>query len=494
MKKTSSWLCVAAALTAVAGCNNTPAGNDAGMMSMNDTGMGGGTDTGPQADTGVRTDTGMTSSGGTCAVPIDIDADGTPLAMGTGRRITGSNASAPAGVMAGLLNAECATGSDGSNATNEVVFSYTMQSNAYLSVTTADSATTMGMDTIVWVLDGCSATAAELACNDDAGGELTSRALSSAMIPMGTEVFIVVAGYDGADVATGTFGLVVSELAPHAAGEACDADNFYCVAGHTCIVDEGSTDTGHCLADGADRGLCRTTAPFCDSGLGCTNPMPTADDTGQCQMPIATGAACTTSHYLCESPMASCQLDEGSDTMGHCLADGAEFGRCRTTGTACDGALVCSNAMPTADDTGTCQMPIAGGGLCTQRHSVCVDGFSCQADDMSETMAHCVADGADLGECRLTMPYCDGALVCSVDMPTADDNGNCLTPIASGEVCSAWRYLCVDGSSCIADEGSTTMGHCLLDGTAGAACRATAPECDSGLECDFFGLCNPPAG
>jgi hypothetical protein len=65
-------------------------------------------------------------------------------------------------------------GSDGSNATNEVVFGYTTQSNAYLSVTTADTATTMGMDTIVWVLDDCSASATELACSDDAGGELRS--------------------------------------------------------------------------------------------------------------------------------------------------------------------------------------------------------------------------------------------------------------------------------------------------------------------------------
>jgi hypothetical protein len=221
--------------------------------------------------------------------------------------------------------------------------------------------------------------------------------------------------------------------------------------------------------------------------------MPTTGDTGQCQMPIATGGVCTTTHYLCESPMASCQLDEGSDTMGRCLADGAEYGRCRTTGMACDTGLQCSVAMPAADARGTCQMPIAGGGVCTERHSVCVDGFSCQLDDMSETLAHCVADGADLGECRLTMPYCDGALVCSVDMPSADAIGNCLTPIASGGVCSAWRYLCVDGSSCIADEGRRTMGRCLVDGTMGAACRDMAPECDAGLECDFFGLCNPPA-
>lgn len=477
MKKTSSWLC--AALIA-AGCNNPPANGDTGT----------GSDTPSTTDTGPGVDTGPVATGGTCAMPIDIDTDGTALTMGTGRRITASNASAPAGVMTGLLNGSCAGTAADSNATNEIVLHYTMQSNAYLSVTTEDAATAMDMDTIVWVLDACTATATEIACNDDAGAGLTSTALSGAMVPMGTELFIVVAGYAGADVATGDIGVVVTELTPHAAGEACDATNFFCVDGHTCIVDEGSMTTGHCLADGSDRGLCRVTAPFCDTGLGCTNPMPTADDTGQCQMPIATGDACTTSHYLCESPMASCQLDEGSDTMGHCLADGTEYGRCRLTGMACDTGLACSEAMPTADATGTCQAPIAGGDPCTERHSVCVDGFSCQLDDMSDTVSHCIADGADLGLCRLTMPYCDGALVCSVDMPAADDNGNCLTPIAAGEVCSAWRYLCVDGSHCIADDGSDTMGHCLVDGTDGAACRETAPECDTGLTCDpFFGLC-----
>ncbi len=498
MKKSSSILCAAAAVSALAGCPNDPmTGTDAGPVGMTDTGIPSGADANVDArgmmmgnDTGM-----MMTTGGTCAMPIDLDTDGTALAMGTGRRITGSNTGAPAAHMSGLFVGDCADdGEGGSSAVREVVFRYTTQTAAHLVATTTDASTTADLDTVVYIADGCDASATQIACNDDVGGGvLTSRALGDAIVPAGTEVFIVVGGYGGADVESGTFGLVVSEIQPHAAGEACDAENYFCVENYTCIVNVGDPDNGTCLADGADRGLCRITMPYCDSGLGCTNDMPTADATGQCQVPIATGGVCSDSHYLC-MPGASCQLDEGSEDMGHCLADGTEYGLCRITGMACDAGLTCSEAMPSEDAPGTCQMPIAGAGACTERHSVCVDGFSCQLDDNSEDMRHCIADGGDRGECRGTMPYCDGTLTCSADMPSADDAGVCLTPFAAGAVCTAWRFLCVEGSNCVADEGSSTMGHCLVDGTAGAFCRETAPECDGTLECDpFLGICNPPA-
>lgn len=489
MKQIRSVLPLVLALGAAA-CSNpsTPAGTDSGGTLDG----GGGTDTGPMADTGARPDTNVDANavtGGTCAMPIDVNARGTALTTGTGFTIVADNTSAPAGAMAGLADGSCAVATDGSsNSTNEMIFSYTVQTGGHLRASTAEPGTTANLDTIVWILDACAATANELACNDD-DADLTSVALSDATVAAGTTVFVVVAGYAGADVATGPFTLSISELQPHGANEACDATNYFCIDGYTCLRDAAGADTGHCIQDGGDNGLCRITAPFCDTGLQCSETAPTADNTGVCQMPINTGDVCTDVHFVCV-PGSSCQMDEGSTTMGHCLADGAEYGACRTSGMACDTGFTCSEAMPMAGATGTCQTPLAGGDACTQRHSVCVTSFSCQLDEGSDTMGHCLADGAEYGLCRLTAPFCDGTLTCSAAAPVAGDGDTCQTPIAANDACTPRHWLCVTGSHCIADAGSTTMGHCLVDGTMGAACRDAAPKCDGTLTCDpLSGVC-----
>lgn len=542
MKKTSTILCAAAALSALAGCPNDPVvGTDAGMTSTTDAFVPPGTDTGvtPGTDAYVAP-----LEGGTCAEPLEVD--------GTGR-IVFDNTAAPEGPMAGLAIGSCTDdGEGGSTANHVVVVSYTMETSAFLVASTEDAATTAG-DTVVWVLDACSASGGEIACNDDGSEGLTSRATSAAQVAAGTTVFIAVGSYGDTD--PGAIALTVSEVQPHNPGEdcsdtglcvanhsclvddadmatcvadgidgglcrvaapfcdsglgctnpmpsaddrgecqmeiavggVCSADHFVCVAGATCLADLGSTTMGHCIADGADLGLCRTTGMACDSGLTCSEMMPTEDEPGICQVPVATGAVCTARNFLCASATASCQLDEGSETMGRCLEAGTEYGFCRTTGMACDAGFTCSVATPTEDAPGTCQVPIAGTELCTARHNLCVDGFSCQLDDLSETVRHCIADGGDRGECRATAPVCDGTFTCSTEMGD-DEPGICLTPAPIGGVCTAWRYTCVDGSTCVPDEGSETMGHCLPDGAEGAACRDMAPECDGTLTC-FFGTC-----
>lgn len=490
MQNVRAFVSALIALAAISACSNRPAVETDTGTPMVDAG-GGGTDTGTGTGTdggGGGADTGA-SNGGNCTTPIDLNTAGTALATGTGRTITADNTSAPVAALADVADGSCSGGSG----VSEVVFSYTTQTAGHLVASTDDAATTAGLDTIVWILDGCSTTANELACNDDGGtidpDGLTSVALSDTTVPAGTTVFIVVAGYDGADVTTGSFVLTVSELAPHGANEVCDATNYFCVDGYTCLRDAGGADTGHCLADGGDNGLCRTAAPFCDTGLQCSETAPTADNTGVCQMPIASGDVCTDTHFVC-APGNTCEMDEGSTTMGHCLPDGGEYGACRITGTACDTGLTCSVATPAAGATGTCQMPIAGGDACTQRHSVCVASYSCQLDQGSETDGHCLADGAEYGLCHLTAPLCDTGLTCTSATPAAGDGETCQVPIAAGEVCTAWHWLCETGSHCIPDAGSTTMGMCLVDGTAGAACRDAAPECDGTLTCDpFAGTC-----
>jgi hypothetical protein len=112
------------------------------------------------------------------------------------------------------------------------------------------------------------------------------------------------------------------------------------VTGFSCQLDDGSMTDGHCLADGAEYGLCRIMAPFCDGTLVCSATTPTAGDGDTCQTPIATGGVCTPRHIVCVANN-TCIRDAGSMTMGHCIADGAMGGYCRPAAPECDGTLTC---------------------------------------------------------------------------------------------------------------------------------------------------------
>lgn len=127
---------------------------------------------------------------------------------------------------------------------------------------------------------------------------------------------------------------------PIAGTDPCTTRHSVCVTGFSCQLDEGSTTDGHCLADGAEYGLCRVATPFCDGTLVCSAATPMAGDGSTCQMPIATGGACTPRHYLCVAN-DTCIPDAGSMTMGHCIADGAMGGACRAAAPECDGTLTC---------------------------------------------------------------------------------------------------------------------------------------------------------
>jgi hypothetical protein len=74
--------------------------------------------------------------------------------------------------------------------------------------------------------------------------------------------------------------------------------------------------------------------------------------------------------------------------------------------------------------------------------------------------------------------------------PTPDDTGTCQMPVADTGVCTPRHFLCVTDDSCVPDTGSSTMGHCIKDGTTGGYCRATDPPCDGTLTCSpDTGLC-----
>jgi hypothetical protein len=93
-----------------------------------------------------------------------------------------------------------------------------------------------------------------------------------------------------------------------------------------------------------------------------------------------------------------------------------------------------------------------------------------------------VNPGGPGGPCRTTAPFCDMGLQCTAAMPTMTAPGTCVTPVPVGMPCTAMS-VCVTGSACIANPGSTTMGTCRADGSAGGRCRTMGMPCDMGLSC-----------
>ncbi len=229
-----------------------------------------------------------------CAAPTDISSM-MPRADGAIHIMGDNGAGAP--VQLGALPMGCPLGTSGGDKGykgNVVVYRYTMRATGLLRVSTNNPGTEEGFDTVVAVLATCSATGASLACSDDVGGgNLTSTATTSAPVMMGQSVFIVVGGWgtDPAKAAQGTFELTVAETAPVAIGGACMAGSV-CASGSACVPNVGSTTMGTCLANGANRGLCRVMAPNCDTGLSCTAAEPTAAAPGQCLPPAGLGEPC----------------------------------------------------------------------------------------------------------------------------------------------------------------------------------------------------------
>ncbi|MFO0646218.1 MAG: hypothetical protein U0326_08260 [Polyangiales bacterium] len=278
------------------------------------------TDTGGDARTDARTDTSPTDrpATGACASVTDISSmmPGSDGAI----HVTGNNESG-APMSLGALPDTCVNGGRGGEKGSVVVYSYTMRAAGTLRVSTTNAGTSDAMfDTVVAVLSTCSVGGAALACNDDTGDaaphRLHSRAQTSALMA-GQRVFIVVGGYgmDAASASTGDFELTVQEAPPTPVGGACSA-GAVCVANATCVANVGSTTMGTCLANGANRGICRTSGTACDTGLTCTVEMPSADANGQCLPPSMVGQPCGQLGVCVMSSVCPNFLIGGSSSMG----------------------------------------------------------------------------------------------------------------------------------------------------------------------------------
>ncbi len=350
-----------------------------------------------------------------CAAGAVIDLDARGERVGDGVRFVGANTTvsslAPLASTCGNPNG------------HQVVLRYTPRRAGRLYLTTNSPLT--DADTVVWVLDRCSPAGVEVGCNDD-GQEspqpLGSTMITTAALPAGAPVFIVVAGFRGGRTrAQGGFALTVTELA----------------------------------ADGADGGACRAEALACDGATVCVR--------GVCRTPLALGAACE-GRVPCVAG-ASCGTDAAGARV--CIADGQRGGRCRTAAGAepCDAGLGCGRVILGEP---VCGVPAPVGAACGPSSPVCVAGASCAAFTQP---ARCVRDGALGGLCR-EGGGCDAGLACIGGIA-------CGREVAPGAACTG------DVLEQCAGEGDCVDGRCVARGARGGRCRdagAGAP-CDAGLTC-----------
>ena len=175
-----------------------------------------------------------------------------------------------------------------------------------------------------------------------------------------------------------------------AAGAACDTGHS-CMTGAHCLPLVADATMTTCQADGAAGTICRSAAPFCDTGLTCSATDPTMA-TGVCQASVAGTGACdlTGRTNTCATPNEC--APNAAFTAGACAAPGTAAGvSCRTTGAACDAGLTCSVAMPSATDSGVCQRAAASGAACDYQYGATTCASSTVCAPNSATAGTCAA-------------------------------------------------------------------------------------------------------
>ncbi len=356
-----------------------------------------GTDAGnPVADSGTAVDTGTDaappsdhpgtdgSSGDASTIPRQcvspMAITGTPGTDGA-IHILGNNGTAP-DTLIGNLPASCTGGTQAAT----VVYTYTMRSTAYLVASTDYTGSAMALDTILAILPTCSVSAVPIACNDDNGfdGNYLSTAATAAPVPMGTTVYIVVAGYSGAGVMTGAFNLGVKEVTGTAVGTTCGEFDA-CVTNSDCL--SSMTDATHyvCVAEGAQGGYCTGTAgTTCNAGLTCSSSSQT------CVAMAASGASCDAAgeYYACTAGSSCSPLPTATNHMAYaCVPDGTAGGQCHATPPECTNPAQCAPGN-------VCQNSIAPGGTCDLLGGTTNCTMNAVCAPMSATVATCLATTA----------------------------------------------------------------------------------------------------
>lgn len=339
-----------------------------------------------------------------------------------------------------------------------VIFEYAMQADGALRVSTANAGTARAaFDTFVAVTGSCILLAHSITCNDNAAGAVALHArhstATSGALARGQRVYIAVGGRgnSAATASAGAFELTVQELPL-----------------------------------GAEYGPCRLSGEACDTGLLCSVLTPSVDAQGVCRRPVAAGATCTAGDLCARG--STCIASAADNTRGTCVMDASNGGVCLVGRPPCGAGLSCTNPYPVPDSTGLCRPTLMPGAECDPAllTGVCATGSTCRLAPTAASPGRylCFAAGTQGGLCRTGASRCDAGLECSAaTAPT------CRATVRTGDTCDPTNNatVCAAGSSC-APDAMFASGTCVADGTVvGTACRAAAPQCDAGLECEAFG-------
>lgn len=473
--RTGNWLAISLAAGVLANCSSPAAGGgggggggndagggsdggttmDGGMMKGGDGGAGGDARVDARADTGATDrpaprDTGPVITN-PCATDAQVDLTSRMPNMAGVVSYQGNNNRAPE--MGGVTPPMGCINGMGAFLGYQVAHRYRMRSSAVLEATTVSENTLETLDTAIAISTACGSTGMSLGCNDDVSQMLLqSRARSGAIIPMGTEVFIIVGSYNPAfnnsDV-QGEYELQVREITPTPVGMPCTPSSI-CAENSACVPNAGSTTMGTCVADGVQSGRCRLPATgdagavaACDMGLSCSVATPTATARGVCQQLLMVGAECGATGTTCgPTTTATCQAAPTpmSLTRRVCVATGAQGGNCRTTDPRCDDMLQCSS-------NNACRAAAMAGGACdvSGRRDFCPSGQACAPNAMLNggvcaafgTMAGAPCRDVDAGT------RCDMGLSCS----TMTGAGVCRREVAAGMPCD----LAFNTTTCAGD-------------------------------------------
>lgn len=311
----------------------------------------------------------------------------------------------------------------------------------------------------------------------------------------------------------------VGELCDSSNGPVCE-DHLRCESGRcvaptisrdACIPEcpqHMRCDAGRCVRRGDPDQPCRATEPACFGTAVCVSGV--CLDSGPCSARSA-GARC--------GPGMSCIVAQASG-LHRCERDGTLGARCRD-GEAALAARECDSGLFCID--GYCQQGAGPSEGCNDRN--CAPGLTCRA--RSGPARICASPGTPGAACRVTggQRVCDAGLRCV--------RGECRWErLSDGQDCGGSQHetdgvewTCAAGLSCVygfcASQGTeetpcNAEAQCaqgfscqyrpidrrqyVLDwawrcrpgppsaavtaGVAGSACRAAAPRCDAGLQCN----------
>ena len=384
--------------------------------------------------------------------------------VATGRRFIGW-VNAPRRPTSQVMNNGCSV-RGGDLPLRELVLRYRMRTTSRLRVSTDHLGSYCGpeglKDTFVALYSSCGVGAEEprgsaaLGCASDVvyDGAGPATVLSNVEIAAGEIVYIVVGTY-----ARGTsvppiapYELSVDEVSAPRTDDPClpEFAPGGCPEDHTCIAPSQYSNQGRCRRN----------------GTAAQTPCRPAADAGAADADVDASADASTDDVA---------LD------GAASGDGAVDAPDATSDGRCDPGLRC---ITFAGGAATCYVPREYGETCDGESAVCrrFTYWNCIREPRDPTTGTCRQDGLSAGaRCGTDRSApCPSGLTCSGETNAA----TCRATSAVDQPCDPFGLTsaCGAGLSCV--RSTPDAFSCRPDGsTAGAACRAESPRCDSGLSC-----------